>query len=127
MAAEKRKDDKGRNLRTGEYFNKETGVYQFRKMVNGQRVTVSSKDLAELRKMENETLANLDKGKVTKKNITLDKYFEYWFEHFGAMKRKPSTLSTYYSYYERYVKPLLGSKQLSKVTKIDFQELSSEL
>lgn len=127
MAAEKRKDDKGRNLRTGEYFNKETGVYQFRKMVNGQRVTVSSKDLAELRKMENETLANLDKGKVIKKGITLDRYFEYWFEHFGAMKRKPSTLSLYRFQYTKHIKPFLGSRQLSKLTKVDFQAIFNDL
>ena len=50
MSQQKRKDNKGRILRTGEYYNSKTHVYQFRKMIDGQRVTITDYDLAELRK-----------------------------------------------------------------------------
>ena len=38
--AEKRKDMKGRNLRTGEYYDEKNQRYMFRKMVEGNRITI---------------------------------------------------------------------------------------
>ena len=38
--AEKRKDMKGRNLRTGEYYDEKNQRYMFRKMVAGNRITI---------------------------------------------------------------------------------------
>lgn len=128
MAA--RKDNKGRNLRTGEYYNAKTHVYQFRKMVDGERITITDTDLSELRKRENELLVDLDKGKSMKyrnKNMTFDEYFEFWFKNYAANSRKPSTLICYKRFYERYAKKAIGSKKVSKITKIDIQVVFNEM
>ena len=47
--AEKRKDNRGRNLRTGEYYDDKNRRYIFRKMVDGERVSITAQSLAELR------------------------------------------------------------------------------
>ena len=54
--AEKRKDNRGRNLITGEYYDAKNKRYMFRKMIDGERVTITAPDLAELRKQENDLL-----------------------------------------------------------------------
>ena len=54
--AEKRKDMKGRNLRTGEYYDEKNQRYMFRKMVAGNRITITAANLLDLRKQENDLL-----------------------------------------------------------------------
>ena len=46
-----RKDANGRNLKTGEYYDSKNNRYQFRKMIDGKRITITSDKLADLRKM----------------------------------------------------------------------------
>lgn len=128
MAA--RKDNKGRNLRTGEYYNAKTHIYQFRKMIDGERVTITDTDLSELRKRENELLVALDKGKSMKnrnKNMSFDDYFEFWFKTYAPNGRKPSTLSRYKQYYELYAKKAIGSKKIGKITKVDIQIIFNDM
>lgn len=60
--AGKRKDNKGRNLRTGEYYDAKNKRYMFRKMIDGERISITAGDLAELRAQENELLCRIDKG-----------------------------------------------------------------
>ena len=60
--AEKRKDMKGRNLRTGEYYDEKNQRYMFRKMVAGNRITITAANLLDLRKQENDLLCKIDKG-----------------------------------------------------------------
>lgn len=57
-----RKDIKGRNLRVGEYYDEKNQRYMFRKMVDGERVTITAANLADLRKQENDLLCKIDKG-----------------------------------------------------------------
>ena len=125
-----RKDNKGRNLRTGEYYNPKTHVYQFRKMIDGERVTISDMDLSELRKRENELLVALDKGQSMKyrnKNMTLNDYFEFWSTTYAPNGRKPSTLFRYKQYYEAYAKETIGNKKIGKITKVDIQIIFNDL
>ena len=125
-----RKDSKGRNLRTGEYYNAKTHIYQFRKMIDGERVTITDTDLAELRKRENELLVDLDKGKNVKNrnsNMTLNEYFEFWLNTYAINKVKASTLSHYNNCYNIYVRDVLGGRKISKLTKVDFQVFFNEL
>lgn len=119
-----RKDNKGRKLRTGEYYNAKTGIYQFRKMINGQRVTISDTDLVELRKRENELLVEMDKGvnvKNRNSNMTLNEYFDFWLNTFANTRRKATTITTYRSYYDTYIRETIGTKAISKITKVDVQ------
>ena len=42
------------NLRVGEYYDEKNQRYMFRKMVDGERVTITAASLADLRKQEND-------------------------------------------------------------------------
>lgn len=120
----KRTDNKGRKLRTGEYYNSNTHIYQFRKMINGKRVTISDTDLAILRKRENELLVAIDKGKNVwdrKKCYSLDEYFDFWVNTYAIGKRKATTITNYRAYYSTYIRGNLGKKRLDKITKVDCQ------
>lgn len=60
--SEKRKDCKGRVLRTGESERK-NGLYQYRyEDVNGKRQTIYDRDLNKLRKKEKEIQKQLEEG-----------------------------------------------------------------
>lgn len=59
--ANKRKDNKGRNLQTGEYFDGKNNRYMFRKMVDGNRMTITASDLVELRRKKMNCSARLTK------------------------------------------------------------------
>ena len=118
--AEKRKDGRGRNLRTGEYYDSKNQRYMFRKMIDGERKTITAFDLADLRKQENELLCKLDKGaklNTGRAKISLNEYFDYWLETFAKSGRKATTCTNYKSYYNTYVRNTIGKKHLTKITK----------
>lgn len=122
--ADKRKDAKGRNLKTGEYYNSKTHTYQFRVMKYGKRYTITAKSLTELRKKENELLVSVDRGNVLvnrNNKMALDDYFDFWLETFAKSGRKATTCTNYKSYYSTYIRGELGRKAISKITKVDCQ------
>lgn len=128
--AGKRKDNKGRNLKTGEYFDQKNQRYMFRKMIDGERITITAGDLAELRKQENELLCRIDQGiSVSARNakMTLNAYFDFWMETFAKSGRKATTCTNYKSYYNTYVKNTIGVKQIGKITKVDCQKIINEM
>lgn len=79
-----RKDNKGRNLHTGEQQRKEDGIYLFRYTdMCGKRKTVYAGDLPELRQKEKQIQRDLDDNIVTDtiaKKITLNEMFERYLE-----------------------------------------------
>lgn len=128
--SEKRKDSKGRNLRTGEYYDANNKRYMFRKMIDGERVTITATDLMELRMQEHELLCRLDKGnKLNTRNarMTLNSYFDFWMETFAKSGRKATTCTNYKSYYSTYIKETIGKKQIGKITKADCQKVINEM
>ena len=128
--AEKRKDGKGRNLRTGEYYDAKNKRYMFRKMIDGERVTISALDLVELRKQENDLLCRIDRGNklnTRSAKMTLNDYFDFWMETFAKSGRKATTCTNYKSYYNTYIKNTIGKKQIAKVTKTDCQRIINEM
>ena len=127
---EKRKDNKGRNLRTGEYYDEKNKRYMFRKMVNGERGTITSPDLADLRRQENELLCRIDKGSKPKSGsskVLLNEYFECWMETYAKTGRKATTCTNYKSYYNTYINNTIGKKKITKITKADCQKIINEM
>ena len=113
-----RKDIKGRNLRVGEYYDEKNQRYMFRKMVDGERVTITTASLADLRKQENDLLCKIDKGarfNTKKAKETLNQYFDYWFETFAKSGRKATTCINYKSYYNTYIRKTIGKKPICKI------------
>lgn len=128
--AEKRKDGRGRNLRIGEYFDSKNNRYMFRKMVNGERVSITAQSLAELRQQENELLCQIDKGggvKSRNSRMTLNEYFDFWMKTFAKSGRKATTCTNYKSYYNTYIKNGIGKKPIAKITKVDCQSVINSL
>lgn len=121
-----RKDIKGRNLRVGEYYDEKNQRYMFRKMVDGERVTITAANLADLRKQENDLLCKIDKGarfNTKKAKETLNQYFDYWFETFAKSGRKVTTCTNYKSYYNTYIRKTIGKKPICKIEKVDCQKI----
>ena len=68
---EKRKDNKGRNLRTGEY-QRTDGIYQFKYTDStGKKRVIYSKNLAELRVKEEAVKQDLKDGIKTRAEVNL--------------------------------------------------------
>lgn len=90
--AEKRKDNQGRNLKIGEYYDSKNKRYMFRKMIDGERITITAPDLVELRKQENDLLCRIDRGKklnTRNARMALNAYFDFWMEHLQRAAGKP--------------------------------------
>ncbi len=128
--SEKRKDYRGRVLRTGEYYDYNNQRYMFRKMLDGERITITAQDLAELRVQENELLCKIDKGNklnIRNSKMLLNEYFDFWFETFARSGRKATTCTNYKAYYNAHVKDTIGKKQISKITKVDCQHIINKM
>ena len=128
--AGKRKDIRGRKLRTGEYYDSKNNRYMFRKMIDGERVTITAPNLVELRAQANELLCRIDKGNKLNTRIarmTLNAYFDFWMETFARSGRKATTCTNYKSYYNTYIKNTIGKKQIAKITKTDCQRIINEM
>lgn len=113
--AEKRKDNKGRNLRTGEYQRKDL-MYQYKYIgADGKQKFVYSKDLQELRKKEEQIKQDIKDGIKTRAEIPLS--VNDMFDKYIATKTelKASTRTNYCYMYKNYVRDTFGTKKLADV------------
>lgn len=104
--------------------------YMFRKMVNGERITIIDSDLVELRKKENELLHQIDRGqKISSKSskITLNEYFDNWLELYAKSGRKATTCTNYKNYYNAHIRETIGKKAIKQVTKADMQQIINNM
>ena len=58
--------------------------------------------------------------------MTLGEYLDRWMEEYGAVTLRPNTLRSYEQYIRCYVKPYLGGKIISRITRLDIQKLKKE-
>ena len=113
--AEKRKDNKGRNLRTGEYQRKDL-MYQYKYIgADGKQKFVYSKDLQELRKKEEQIKQDIKDGIKTRAEIPLT--VNDMFDKYIATKTElnASTRTNYCYMYKNYVRDTFGTKKLADV------------
>lgn len=129
IMSEKRKDNKGRILQTGEYYDEKNQRYIFRKMIDGHRETITAPDLVSLREEKNKLLCRMDKGQIlnSKSKMTLNEYFDFWLETYAKGGRKATTCTNYKSYFDTYIRDSIGKKPISKVTKLDCQTVINEM
>lgn len=116
--AEKRKDSKGRNLRTGESQRKD-GRYVYRWQENGKEKSVYSMDLGELREKEKQIQKDLEDGINTKaaNSATLNDIFDKWIEKKRGLRE--STRARYKEIYERCVRETIGVKKIANLAYSD--------
>lgn len=124
--AEKRKDSKGRNLRTGESERKD-GYYQYRWTVNGKEKTVYATALSDLRKKEVQIRRDIEDGIDSRAadTITLDDLFNKWMKTRGNLR--DTTLVRNKQGYEGCVKERLGNKKIANIKYSDVYDLFSFL
>ena len=115
-----------KRLRKGEY-KRPNGTFEWKYNIDGNRQSVYAKTLKELRIKEDEIQKDISDG-IKYTNETINDYYILWL----ASKKniKPSTLSSYTSYYERYIKHSIGKKRVKEVKFTDilsfYNSLSSE-
>lgn len=124
--AEKRKDNKGRNLRTGESQRKD-GRYMYRWTVDGKEQTVYALKLDELREKERQIQRDLEDGVDSRKAdaTTLNDMFDKYMS--GKTELKQSTRTNYNYMYRKYVRDSLGKKKLSKIKFSDVKAFYTSL
>ena len=124
--AEKRKDNKGRNLRTGESQRKD-GRYMYRWTVEGKEKTVYALSLEELREKERQIQRDMEDGVDSKKadTTTLNDMFKKYMV--GKTELKQSTRTNYNYMYKNYVHDSLGKKKLSKIKYSDVKAFYTSL
>lgn len=125
-----RKDSKGKNLEKGEYYDAKNKRYMFRKMIDGERITITAHSLSDLRKRKNELIYRLDRGNrpnTRDAKMTLNAYFDFWMETFAKSSRKATTCTNYMSYYNTYVRDSIGKMQIAKITKTDCQRIVNDM
>lgn len=118
MAIERRKDNKKRVLKEGEY-QRANGTFEFKwrdKM--GKRHSVYAKTLDELREKELDILRDtLDGINVDVKNLTINDLYVKW----KTLKKglKDNTFSNYKYSYEQFVEPKFGKIKLTELKRTD--------
>lgn len=112
--AEKRKDSKGRNLRTGESQRKD-GRYAYRWQENGKTKTVYSMDLGDLREKEKQIQKDIEDGINVKsaEKIKLNDMFETWIKSRSDLNQ--STQVRIESEYRVRIKEKMGEKKISEI------------
>ena len=55
--------------------------------------------------------------------MTLGEWLDRWMEDYGAATLRPNTLRSYEQFIRCYIKPYLGNKIVSRVTRMDIQKL----
>lgn len=122
----KRYDKKRRLLKTGE-SERPDGYYQYRFTDRkGQRHTITSATLEDLRKREEQIIRDKADGiRADAKNVTLDDMFELW----GRLKRglKGNTYQNYCYMYRTFVGPEIGRFRITTLKRSDIKAFYNSL
>ena len=123
-----RKDNRGRNLRTGE-SQRIDGRYDYRytNKRTGKRESIYSWDLAELREMERKIQRDMDDGifvDVDAKKLDVNKLFE---RYISIRKIAESTKSNYLAMWEIHIKEDLGQMKVIQVKPSHIKSLYARL
>ncbi len=122
----KRKDKANLVLRKGESQRK-NGGYDYRWTDdNGKRHSIYAKTLDELREAEAQIARDRqDHIKAEARNITLNDLFDLWKQ----LKRglKDNTFQNYLYLYSMFIKPMLGTRRISTLIKVDIKRFYNTL
>ena len=118
MAVERRKDNKNRVLKEGEY-QRSSGTYEFKwRDKRGGRHSISATTLEKLREKELDVLRDvLDGVRADKNNLTINDLYNSWIQ----LKRglKDNTFANYKYMYSMFVEPDFGKNRLVDLKRSD--------
>ncbi len=115
MAKDKVKDPGGKKLPVGITLRKD-GRYMWRFKYNGVSYTGYARNLTDAKTGKRNKQYEVENGLYSKeKNTSFDAWFVEWMEVYAAAVCKDSTLNTYRNTYQRYIKPVFGSKRMKNI------------
>lgn len=126
MAIERRKDNKNRVLKEGEY-QRSNGTFEYKwKDKRGKRHSVYAKTLEELRDKEVDVLRDaLDGIRSDKKELTINDLYNLWVQ----LKRglKDNTFQNYKYMYTQFVEPDFGKIKIADLKRTDVRAFYNHL
>ena len=121
------KDLKGRELGTGLY-QRPDGRYEARAMVKGHKINLYDTSLKELKIAFEKAKEEAKEGIDAKfKDVTVDEWFEYWFEKYKAPSLKPTSVYPTKSRYKSTFGCTLGEIKLDQLRNLHIQEVVTDL
>ena len=113
----RRKDNKGRVLKDGEY-QRANGSYEYRWRENGKRYSIYGGTLEELRRKENDLLAEQSRGiRADARTLTINDIYRSWVQLKKGLKE--NTFKNYQYMYEQFVQDDFGNKKLYNLKRSD--------
>lgn len=121
------KDLKGKELGHG-IIQKKNGRYEARYVDRfGKRVSISGRDLKDVKKRYNEAIYENDKQINVKGNITLDEWYKKWMNVYKFDIVRENTKRHYNTVYYKHISPYLGNFQLGSITQYQIKKIIKDL
>lgn len=93
-----------------------------------RRKVIRSKNKAVVQKKLQELKAELSKhGDLPTTGMTVEKWVVHWLDNIAAREIRPKTLSGYRSAVNNYIVPILGKKQLGKLSAQDVRGMEKQI
>lgn len=120
MAIERRKDNRNRVLKEGEY-QRTNGTFEFKwRDRRGKRHSIYAKTLEELREKEIDVLRDaLDGIRVDKNNLTINDLYNRWVQLKRGLKN--NTFCNYQYMYTQFVQPDFGHSKIVDLKRTDIR------
>lgn len=116
-----KRDSNGRKLPPNVHQRKD-GYYVWRKMVDGENYTASSRNLGELKRKIIDIEYDIKQGTVTKKNplenITMEEWYKKWVDNYKKGVVKETTILRYDSLYRIHISPVFGKMKIKSIKKV---------
>ena len=124
--AKKRKDSKGRILKTGER-QRPDGSYEFRQYRYGKVFnSIYAPTLEELRRREEQVARDRSDGiRVNASKMTLDNIYDVWCETRRGLK--DNTFQNYKYLYTQFVSPEIGKFKVTKIIRSDIKRFYNKI
>lgn len=120
MAVERRKDNKNRVLKEGEY-QRANGTFEYKwRDKRGKRHSIYAKTLEELREKEIDVLRDaLDGVRTDKNNLTINDLYHLWVQLKRGLKN--NTFCNYQYMYTQFVEPDFGHTKIADLKRTDIR------
>ena len=121
------KDLNGKELGKG-ILQKKTGIYEARFNNRfGKRVSITGKDLKDVKKRFNEAIYEDEKEINIRDNVNLDDWYSKWMNVYKFDAVRENTKQNYNTVYKKHISPSLGKVPIQSITQLQIRELIKQL
>ena len=109
-------------------LQKKNGRYEARYTDRfGKRVSISGRNLKDVKKRFNEAIYENDKEINVRENIKLDNWFIKWMDVYKYQTIRENTKLYYKQVYNKHISPYLGNYYIKDITQLQIRELMKKL